>query len=161
MSMKLANGTKTIDEVEQAITNLKLEIGQDKKNLADKVTEVKALEQQLMLLMGDARKVETDEWKYTMHVPNPAKKSWYSVVQEGGTAEQRRLNVDKLKKTLPELIKVETKEKVDIDSIKQRLADGELVITDSGKLVTVNGEIVPGIIGELKPASVSAKAKEK
>lgn len=160
MNTNVVNGTESLDEIERAITDLKREIGDDEKKLADKKFHVKRLEQQLVSLMGDARKIETAEWKYTLKVPNPAKKSWYTINQVG-TAEQKQKRLADLKANLPSLVMTEIKDKINIDQIKQQLAEGKLFLTESGKLITSNGEIVAGIIGQLKPASVTATAKKE
>ncbi|WP_268913972.1 hypothetical protein [Lentilactobacillus sp. SPB1-3] len=143
-----------LEEIAGEITKAELEIGDLQRALDNRKEHLNTLNRELVVEMGHATEADTDNYHFKRSIPNPSKQSAYKVSSAVRKEEQER-QIAWLKANHPQLI--EEQEKVNNKPIRELLADGSFQIADNGKVVDENGEIIPGVFGELKPEKVNVK----
>jgi len=140
--------TKQIGEANDRIDNLKMVI----QNLRAEYSKTVARQ---LSAMGEDKKLQTSQWRYSRTTANPAKATWWHVVKADDTKAY------KVVKTL-ELIDPHLVNKTASTSgIKKMIANGRFKPTKYGNLVDVEtGQMIP-YKAELNPDRLNVKAVEK
>ncbi|KJU75148.1 hypothetical protein AH70_09535 [Pediococcus damnosus LMG 28219] len=140
--------TKQIGEAKQQIENIKVTIA----NLQAEYDQTVSIQ---LRNMGDDKKLQTSQWRYSRTTANPAKTTWWHVTKADDTKAY------KVVKTL-ELIDPHLVNKAASTSgIKKMIANGRFKPTKYGNLVDVEtGQMIP-YKAELRPDRLTVKAVEK
>ncbi|MDB7774398.1 hypothetical protein PND37_05660 [Lactiplantibacillus plantarum] len=167
---KLTQKPLSLDEAEQWIEQINQEIGaikmviEEPKQLVKQLTsllkddelKIEQMHDFERMAMRDREVVETDYYKFTMGQVNPASsRNWDLIRDKVATPKQVTALYEKFDQSL-----LKTTKSVNETEIKQRLADGSLVVTPKGEIVNADGEVLPAYSGALKPTKVNVKAKE-
>lgn len=167
---KLTQEPLSLDEAEHWIEQINQEIGaikmviEEPKQLVKQLTslleddklKIEQIHDLERMAMRDREVVETDYYKFTMRTVNPASsRNWDLNRDKMVTTKQVTAMYEKFDQSL-----LKTTKSVNETEIKQRLADGSLVVTPKGEIVNADGEVLPAYSGSLKPAKVNVKAKE-
>lgn len=139
--------TKQIGEAKQQIENIKVTIS----NLQAEYDQAVSIQ---LRDMGDDKKLQTSQWRYSRTTSNPAKATWWHVTKADDTKPY------KIVKTL-ELIDPKLINKTASTSgIKKMIANGRFKPTKYGNLVDVEtGQMIP-YKAELRPDRLNVKAVE-
>lgn len=144
----------SLDKIALEIQKTKFEIGSLAKQKQAKEMQLADLKHNLLVAMRDEEKVETSDFIFSKKMPKPSNQTAYKVSTSVSKDEQEE-QLNWVRVNHPELLKEELK--VDPKPIRQQLAKGTLHIANNGKVVDDNGELIPGVYGELKPVEADFK----
>lgn len=147
-----------LDAIGAKIIATEQELGDLKKQVTAKQFELETFNRDLLIAMGNNIETETPNFRFKRSIPNPSTQSAYKV-SSTVSVEDRKKQINWLKINHPELL--EEQIKVDNKPIRKMLASGNFKVTDKGKVVDENGQLIPGVFGELKPEQVKFKVLEQ
>lgn len=140
--------TKQIGEAKQQIENIKVTIA----NLQAEYDQAVSIQ---LRDMGDDKKLQTSQWRYSRTTANPAKATWWHVTKADDTKPYKI--VKELELIDPKLIN----KTASTSGIKKMIANGRFKPTKYGNLVDVEtGQMIP-YLAELRPDRLNVKAVEK
>lgn len=139
--------TKQIGEAKQNIENIKVTIA----NLQAEYDQAVSIQ---LRNMGDDKKLQTSQWRYSRAVANPAKATWWHVTKSDDTKPYKI--VKELESIDPKLIN----KTASTSGIKKMIANGRFKPTKYGNLVDVEtGQMIP-YLAELRSDRLNVKAVE-
>jgi len=139
--------TKQIGEAKQQIENIKVTIA----NLQAEYDQAVSIQ---LRDMGDDKKLQTSQWRYSRTTANPAKATWWHVTKSDDTKPYKI--VKELELIDPKLIN----KTASTSGIKKMIANGRFKPTKYGNLVDVEtGQMIP-YRAELRPDRLNVKAVE-
>lgn len=140
--------TKQIGESKQQIENIKVTIA----NLQAEYDQAVSIQ---LRNMGDDKKLQTSQWRYSRTTANPAKATWWHVTKADDTKPYKI--VKELELIDPKLIN----KTASTSGIKKMIANGRFKPTKYGNLVDAEtGQMIP-YRAELRPDRLNVKAVEK
>ncbi|PIO80795.1 hypothetical protein BSQ38_03610 [Pediococcus damnosus] len=140
--------TKQIGEAKQQIENIKVTIA----NLQAEYDQAVSIQ---LRDMGDDKKLQTSQWRYSRTTANPAKATWWHVTKADDTKPYKIVKA--LELIDPKLIN----KTASTSGIKKMIANGRFKPTKYGNLVDVEtGQMIP-YLAELRPDRLNVKAVEK
>lgn len=139
--------TKQIGEAKQHIENIKVTIA----NLQAEYDQAVSIQ---LRDMGDDKKLQTSQWRYSRTTANPTKATWWRVTKSDNTKPYKI--VKELELIDPKLIN----KTASTSGIKKMIANGRFKPTKYGNLVDVEtGQMIP-YKAELRPDRLNVKAVE-
>lgn len=139
--------TKQIGEAKQQIENIKVTIA----NLQAEYDQAVSIQ---LRDMGDDKKLQTSQWRYSRTTANPAKATWWHVTKADDTKPYKIVKA--LELIDPKLIN----KTASTSGIKKMIANGRFKPTKYGNLVDVEtGQMIP-YKAELRPDRLNVKAVE-
>ena len=140
--------TKQIGEAKQQIENIKVTIS----NLQTEYDQAVSIQ---LRDMGDDKKLQTSQWRFSRTTANPAKATWWHVTKSDDTKPYKI--VKELELIDPKLIN----KTASTSGIKKMIANGRFKPTKYGNLVDVEtGQMIP-YLAELRSDRLTVKAVEK
>lgn len=139
--------TKQIGEAKQQIENIKVTIS----NLQAEYDQAVSVQ---LRNMGDDKKLQTSQWRYSRTTANPAKATWWHVTKSDDTKPYKIVKA--LELIDPKLIN----KTASTSGIKKMIANGRFKPTKYGNLVDVEtGQMIP-YLAELRSDRLAVKAVE-
>ena len=139
--------TKQIGEAKQQIENIKVTIS----NLQAEYDQAVSIQ---LRDMGDDKKLQTSQWRYSRAVANPTKATWWHVTKADDTKPY------KIVKTLESIDPKLINKTASTSGIKKMIANGRFKPTKYGNLVDIEtGQMIP-YKAELRPDRLNVKAVE-
>lgn len=139
--------TKQIGEAKQQIENIKVTIA----NLQAEYDQAVSIQ---LRNMGDDKKLQTSQWRYSRTTANPAKATWWHVTKSDDTKPYKIVKA--LELIDPKLVN----KTASTSGIKKMIANGRFKPTKYGNLVDVEtGQMIP-YLAELRSDRLAVKAVE-
>lgn len=139
--------TKQIGEAKQHIENIKVTIA----NLQAEYDQAVSIQ---LRDMGDDKKLQTSQWRYSRTTANPAKATWWHITK--ATYDKPYKVVKLLESIDPKLIN----KTASTAEIKKMIANGRFKPTKYNLVDVETGQMIP-YLAELRPDRLNVKAVEK